>query len=59
MNSMPPHETVSPTDEGTRPKYERQPMRGARPGDRYVRVLRPLQPGRSSVGPGLFVRRPR
>jgi len=43
----------------TPPSYEKQPVRGVRPGDRYVRVLRPPQAGRPTAGPGLFVRRPR
>jgi len=58
--SRPPTPDAPPTEVGEpRPGYSQQPVRGVRPGDRYVRVLRPSQSGRPSGGPGLFVRRPR
>src|SRR6478672_3333625 len=59
MNRSPLNNVLDPDAAESTPGYERQAVQGVRPGDRYVRVLRPPQVGRPSGGPGLFVRRPR
>ena len=59
MNRSSSSDLLEPEVAEPTPGYGRQSVQGVRPGDRYVRVLRPPVSGRPSGGPGLFVRRPR
>jgi amino acid transporter len=59
MNRSPLNTVLEPDAAESPTGYERQAVQGVRPGDRYVRVLRPPHVERLAGGPGLFVRRPR